>query len=76
MTLEEELFKLGIPAKTRHNEVAPSQFEIAPVFEEANLAVDHNQLVMDTIKSVAKKHCLAGCFMKSRLPGLTVPAST
>jgi len=41
--LEEELFKLGIPAKTRHNEVAPSQFEIAPVFEEANLAVDHNQ---------------------------------
>ncbi|HQI74104.1 MAG TPA: glutamine synthetase III [Smithella sp.] len=58
--LEEELFKLGIPAKTRHNEVAPSQFEIAPVFEEANLAVDHNQLVMDTIKSVAKKHCLAG----------------
>ena len=57
--VEEKLFKLGIPAKTRHNEVAPSQFEIAPVFEEANLAVDHNQLVMDTIKSVAKKHCLA-----------------
>ncbi|MFA5321790.1 MAG: glutamine synthetase III [Smithella sp.] len=57
--VEEELFKLGIPAKTRHNEVAPSQFELAPVFEEANLAVDHNQLVMDTIKSVAKKHCLA-----------------
>ena len=57
--VEEELFKLGIPAKTRHNEVAPSQFEIAPVFEEANLAVDHNQLVMDTLKSVAKKHGLA-----------------
>ncbi len=57
--VEEELFKFGIPAKTRHNEVAPSQFEIAPVFEEANLAVDHNQLVMDTIKSVAKKHGLA-----------------
>jgi glutamine synthetase len=57
--VEEELFKLGIPAKTRHNEVAPSQFELAPVFEEANLAVDHNQLVMDTMKSVAKKHNLA-----------------
>ncbi|PKN71047.1 MAG: glutamine synthetase type III [Deltaproteobacteria bacterium HGW-Deltaproteobacteria-12] len=57
--VEEELFKLGVPAKTRHNEVAPSQFEIAPVYEEANLAVDHNQIVMDTLKSVAKKHNLA-----------------
>ena len=57
--VEEELFKLGIPAKTRHNEVAPSQFELAPVFEEANLAVDHNQLVMDTLQAVARKHCLA-----------------
>ena len=57
--VEEELFKLGIPAKTRHNEVAPSQFEIAPVYEEANIAVDHNQMVMDTLKSVAKKHRLA-----------------
>ena len=57
--MEEELFKLGVPAKTRHNEVAPSQFELAPVFEEANLAVDHNQIVMDTMKSVAKKHNLA-----------------
>jgi glutamine synthetase len=57
--MEEELFKLGIPAKTRHNEVAPSQFELAPMFEEANLAVDHNQLVMDTMQSVAKKHNLA-----------------
>jgi glutamine synthetase len=57
--MEEELFKLGVPAKTRHNEVAPSQFELAPVYEEANLAVDHNQIVMDTMKSVAKKHHLA-----------------
>ena len=57
--VEEELFKLGVPAKTRHNEVAPSQYEIAPVYEEANLAVDHNQLVMDTLKYVAKKHRLA-----------------
>ncbi|MBP7342740.1 MAG: glutamine synthetase III [Syntrophaceae bacterium] len=57
--VEEELFKLGIPAKTRHNEVAPSQYEIAPVYEEANIAADHNQLVMDTLKYVAKKHRLA-----------------
>ena len=57
--VEEELFKLGIPAKTRHNEVAPSQYEIAPVYEEANIAVDHNQLVMDTLKYVARKHRLA-----------------
>jgi glutamine synthetase len=56
--MEELLFKLGVPAKTRHNEVAPSQFELAPVFEEANLAVDHNQIVMDTMQSVAKKHRL------------------
>jgi glutamine synthetase len=57
--VEEELFKLGIPAKTRHNEVAPSQYEIAPVYEEANIAVDHNQMLMDTLKAVAKKHRLA-----------------
>ncbi|HDQ04627.1 MAG TPA: glutamine synthetase type III [Deltaproteobacteria bacterium] len=57
--VEEELFKLGIPAKTRHNEVAPSQYEIAPVYEEANLAIDHNQLVMETLRSVAKKHHMA-----------------
>jgi len=57
--VEEELFKLGIPAKTRHNEVAPSQYEIAPVYEEANIAVDHNQLIMETLRHVAKKHHLA-----------------
>jgi glutamine synthetase len=57
--VEEELYKLGIPAKTRHNEVAPSQYEIAPVFEEANLAVDHNQMIMETLKHVARKHRLA-----------------
>ncbi len=57
--VEEELFKLGVPAKTRHNEVAPSQFELAPMYEEANLAADHNQLVMDTLKFVGKKHNLA-----------------
>jgi glutamine synthetase len=57
--IERELYKLGIPAKTRHNEVAPSQFELAPIFEEANIAVDHNQLVMDTMHRVAKHHNLA-----------------
>ncbi len=56
--IEKELYKLGIPAKTRHNEVAPSQFELAPIFEEANIAVDHNQLVMDTMHRVAKLHNL------------------
>lgn len=56
--VEEELYKLGIPAKTRHNEVAPSQYEIAPIFEEANLAADHNQLVMDTMKRIAVNHKL------------------
>ncbi|MHB8110143.1 MAG: glutamine synthetase III family protein [Syntrophorhabdaceae bacterium] len=68
--VEEELFKLGIPAKTRHNEVAPSQFEIAPVYEEANLAVDHNQLVMDTLKSVAKKHSLAALLHEKPFAGI------
>lgn len=53
---EIEAFKLGIPVKTRHNEVAPNQFECAPIYEEANLAVDHNQLIMDVMKRVARKH--------------------
>jgi len=56
MELELECHKLGIPVKTRHNEVAPSQFELAPIFEEANLANDHNQLVMDVMKKVARHH--------------------
>ncbi len=54
--LEIEAHKLGIPLKTRHNEVAPNQFEFAPIFEEANLANDHNQLVMDLMKRIARKH--------------------
>ncbi len=53
---EIESYKLGIPVKTRHNEVAPNQFECAPIYEEANLAVDHNQLIMDIMKRVARKH--------------------
>ncbi len=54
--LEIECYKLGIPVKTRHNEVAPNQFELAPVFEEANLAVDHNSLLMDIMEKVARRH--------------------
>ncbi len=56
--LEVECIKLGIPVKTRHNEVAPNQFEIASIYEEANLAVDHNSLLMDVIGKVASKHQL------------------
>lgn len=55
---ENESYKLGIPLKTRHNEVAPSQFECAPIFEEVNLAVDHNTLLMDVMTRVAKRHDL------------------
>lgn len=54
--VERELYKLGIPVKTRHNEVAPGQFEIAPVFETANLATDHQQLIMVTLKKIARKY--------------------
>ncbi|MGZ3751770.1 MAG: glutamine synthetase III family protein [Mucilaginibacter sp.] len=54
--LETEALQLGIPLKTRHNEVAPSQFECAPVYEEINLAIDHNQLLMDLMDRVAKRH--------------------
>jgi len=55
---EYKLFKLGIPVKTRHNEVAPAQFEIAPVFEAANVGCDHNMLVMETLRSTAEEHGL------------------
>jgi glutamine synthetase len=53
-----ELWKLGVPAKTQHNEVAPAQHELAPVYEKANVAVDHNQIVMQTLKRVATRHGL------------------
>ncbi len=55
---EQESYKLGIPLRTRHNEVAPSQFECAPIFEECNIAVDHNTLLMDVMNKVAKRHKL------------------
>jgi glutamine synthetase len=57
--MENELYKLGVPIKTRHNEVAPSQYEMAPIFEEANVASDHNQIVMETMSRVARRHGLA-----------------
>ena len=56
--VEQELWKLGIPAKTRHNEVAPAQFELAPVFEDVNLACDHNMLVMEILRQTAERHGL------------------
>ena len=56
LDMETESLKLGIPLKTRHNEVAPSQFECAPIYEEINLAIDHNQLLMDLMDKVAKRH--------------------
>ncbi|HEY8729969.1 MAG TPA: glutamine synthetase III, partial [Acidothermaceae bacterium] len=70
MDTERELFKLGIPAKTRHNEVAPGQFEIAPMFERANVAADHQQLLMTTFKTVAKKHGMECLFHEKPFAGV------
>ncbi|MBB6629537.1 glutamine synthetase III [Nocardioides sp. KIGAM211] len=70
MDTERELFKLGIPAKTRHNEVAPGQFEIAPMFERANVASDHQQLLMTTFKSVARKHGMECLFHEKPFDGV------
>ena len=58
--VEDRLWRLGIPAKTRHNEVAPAQFELAPTFEDLNLAVDHNMLVMETLRQTAERNGLVG----------------
>jgi glutamine synthetase len=67
---EFEAWKLGIPVKTRHNEVAPNQFELAPVFEEANLAVDHNQLLMDLMDRIARKHYFRVLFHEKPYAGV------
>jgi len=67
---EFEAYKLGIPVKTRHNEVAPNQFECAPLFEEANLSVDHNQLVMDVMKRIARKHKFRVLFHEKPFAGI------
>jgi glutamine synthetase len=70
MDTERELFKLGIPAKTRHNEVAPGQFEIAPMFERANIAADHQQLLMTVFKTIAKKHGMECLFHEKPFAGV------
>ncbi|MBS44679.1 MAG: glutamine synthetase type III [Nocardioides sp.] len=70
MDTERELFKLGIPAKTRHNEVAPGQFEVAPMFERANEASDHQQLLMTTFKSVAQRHGMECLFHEKPFDGV------
>ena len=57
--VNKELWKLGVPAKTQHNEVAPAQHELAPIYESVNQAVDHNQIVMETLKKVAGRHGMA-----------------
>jgi len=68
--LETECMLLGIPVKTRHNEVAPNQFELAPIFEEANLAVDHNSLLMDIMEKVAERHHFKVLFHEKPFKGI------
>jgi glutamine synthetase len=70
MDTERELFKLGIPAKTRHNEVAPGQFEVAPMFERGNLASDHQQLLMTVFKTLAAKHGMECLFHEKPFAGV------
>jgi glutamine synthetase len=70
MECEQELYKLGVPCKTRHNEVAPNQCEIAPIFESANVAADHNQLVMEVLRSVGKRHHLTVLFHEKPFAGI------
>lgn len=67
---EQESYKLGIPLRTRHNEVAPSQFECAPMFEEVNIAVDHNTLLMDVMSKVAKRHKLKALLHEKPFAGV------
>ncbi len=68
--LEHKCMLLGIPVKTRHNEVAPNQFELAPIFEETNLAVDHNSLLMDVMQKVAKRHYFKVLFHEKPFKGV------
>lgn len=67
---EQEAYKLGIPLRTRHNEVAPAQFECAPIFEEVNIAVDHNTLLMDVMNKVAKRHKLKALLHEKPFAGI------
>ena len=68
--LENECMLLGIPVKTRHNEVAPNQYELAPIFEESNLAVDHNSLLMDVMQKVAERHFFKVLFHEKPFKGI------
>ncbi len=70
MDCERELFKLGIPAKTRHQEVAPGQFELAPMFERSNIAADHQQMLMTTLKRLANKHGMECLFHEKPFEGV------
>jgi glutamine synthetase len=70
MEAEHELYKLGVPCKTRHNEVAPSQCEIAPIYENANVAADHNQLVLEVLRTVARRHQLQVLFHEKPYAGI------
>ena len=74
--LNVELWKLGVTAKTQHNEVAPAQHELAPVYATTNIATDHNQLVMEAMKRVALRHNLVCLLMKNLLTASTVPVNT
>ena len=74
--LDEELWKLGVLSKTKHNEVAPSQHEMAPIYTDANSACDQNQLVMEVMKKVRTATAWCACSMRSPSPGSTAPAST
>jgi glutamine synthetase len=68
--VEYECYKLGIPLKTRHNEVAPAQFEVAPIFETSQVAADHNMIVMEMFRQVANKHGLQGLFHEKPFAGV------
>ena len=68
--LEHECYRLGIPVKTRHNEVAPSQYELAPIFSEANIAVDHNSLIMDLMDKIARRHDFKVLFHEKPFAGV------
>ncbi len=70
MDAEAELYKLGVPVKTRHNEVAPAQFEVAPVFETSNVATDHNMLLMEVFRKIAQKHGLRCLFHEKPFSGV------
>jgi glutamine synthetase len=70
MDAENELYKLGVPVKTRHNEVAPAQFEVAPVFESSNVATDHNMVLMEVFRKTAQKHGLRCLFHEKPFSGV------